>query len=403
MSQWKYVAVGPDGRRYSGEIAAGSAAAAEAALAEKKLYPTSLEPAAEKSGSVATSKTSKKVKGNDVCELLRSIAVMLHAGVPLVEAMVALEENASHAGVQEVVRDMRLEILSGKSLSQAMINRGSVFPQVVCDMVSVSDDSGNMVETLNGAVTYLEKTAAVRKSVIGALIYPGILMSASGIAFLALIVVILPTFNEAFSSMGVKLPWFTTMLMQLGTFIRGNPILIFGGLIGAVVGWKLAMKRPAFQNAVKILLAKLPLIGPIVLTFAMNRALRTMASLLQTKVPIVDAIGYARRVSGHPYFEDAFDKIGTTVGNGATLADSMTGTGRFPKMIVQMVAVGERSGRVSDLIMNTVEHSEADVERRIKSAVGVLEPAVIIIMGLVVGMITVSILMPLFSINNSIK
>ncbi len=411
MQSFRYVAVAPGGRKVQGVVSASSHESAEAQLVRKQLFPMSLEVT---SGTVPSTsaaiaerrlftKRSKAPKADEISEFLRAICVMVQSGVTVVESLQAIAENAATPAVQELARAMKQEILAGRSLAQSMATHPREFPEVVVDMVSVADESGRLVETLQSVIAYLDRNNAVRKNIIASLTYPGILMSASGIGFLVLIVVILPTFGEAFDSLNVKLPWFTTALMELGKFIRDNVILCLLGVIGSVIGLRRALKLPEIKRAVSLFLLRVPVVGPILTQIALNRSLRTLGSLLKTNVPIIDAITYAAKVAGHIPLTQAWDQVRSMVGNGGAMSESMTATGVFPKMVTQMVAVGERSGRVSELIETITEHSEEHVDRRIKTAVSLVEPMVIIGMGLLVGMITISILMPLFSINNSIK
>ncbi len=410
MQNFRYVALGPGGKKVHGELAAASIELAEAQLVQKNLYPTKLETTssakatgAAQEKSAPFSRRKKAASVDDVCEMLRALCVMLQSGVPVVEGLQAVAENASAPSIQKLAKGMKADVLSGRSLSQSMAQYPKAFPEVVVDMVSVADESGKLADTLQNVIVYLDRNNTVRKNIVGSLVYPGILMGASGLAFLVLIVVILPTFGEAFSSLGVKLPWFTQALLDLGKFIKGNPLLVIGGLIGLRFGIKKALTYQKVKRAYSLGLLKLPVVGPILTQVALNRSLRTLGSLLRTNVPIIEAITYASRVANHIPLTAAWESVRANVGNGSPIAESMTVTGAFPKMVIQMVAVGERSGRVPDLLETITEHSEQHVERRIKTAVSLLEPLVIVGMGVLVGMITVSILMPLFSINNNLN
>lgn len=411
MQTFRYVALGPGGKRVHGELVAATIESAESQLVQKNLYPTKLETSTTSVKNVASasakaapfSKRKKSVTVDDVCEMLRAICVMLQSGVPVMEGLQAVAENASAVSVQDLARAMKNDVLAGRSFSQAMAQHPKAFPEVVVDMVSVADESGKLAETLANVIVYLDRNNTVRKNIIGSLVYPGILMSASGLAFLVLIVVILPTFGEAFDSLGVKLPWFTQALLDLGKFIQGNTLLVVGGVVGSIWGIRKAMTVQKVKRAYSLLLLKLPVVGPILTQVALNRSLRTLGSLLRTNVPIIEAITYASRVANHIPLQAAWESVRTTVGNGGGMAESMLATRAFPKMVIQMVAVGERSGKVSELIETITDHSEQHVERRIKTAVSLLEPMVIVGMGIMVGMITISILMPLFSINNNLK
>jgi|LakMenEpi03Aug12_release.lakeMendotaPanAssembly.Ray.scaffolds.fasta_scaffold23894_3 type II secretory pathway component PulF len=408
MHQYKYTALEAGGKRTTGELAANSAEAAEAQLMQKNLFPTKLELITNDNPKKATNtpevrKSRKKVSVDDICEMLRAITVMAQSGVPVGEGLQTVAENATSAAVQDIARALKNDVMSGRTLSQAMAAHPRAFPKVVVDMIAIADEGGRLADTLENVVVYMDKTNAVRKNVVAALTYPGILMGGSLIAFLALIVVVLPTFNEAFSSLGVKLPMFTMILLSAGIFIKSNFLLCIAGVIGSIYGFKHARKNPKFDRLVRIGMIKVPIVGPILTTLAINRSLRTLGSLLKTNVPIIDALTYSGRVANHIHLEAAFEQVKVSVGNGSTLAEAFSATKQFPKMVIQMVSVGERSGRLSELLFTITEHSEAAAERKIKSAVSLLEPAVIVGMGVLVGMITMSILMPLFSLSNNIN
>lgn len=411
MNQYRYVALGSNGRKITGEVLAPNLEAAENQLAQQNLYPTQIEPAnakasSTKEGAPRSSLFTKRINApnvDEVSEMLRAMSVMTQSGVTVVEALQAVADNAASPGIQELARNMRNDIMSGRSLSQSMAFYPQAFPEVVVDMVAVADESGKLSETLQSVITYLDRNNTVRKNIISALVYPSILMGASVVAFLILVVVILPTFADAFESLEVKLPWFTTMLLEFGKFIRNNLLVSIGSIVLAVMGWKRLMKVPRVKRAYSLFLLKLPVIGPILNQIALNRSLRTLGSLLRTNVPIIESITYAAKVANCIPLVSAWDNVRIMVGNGGSLAESMAATSAFPKMMIQMVAVGERSGRISELLEVMTEHSEQQAERRIKTAVSLLEPLVIVGMGVMVGMITISILLPLFSINNNIR
>lgn len=404
MNTFKYVAIGPGGKQVTGQVLAKSVAAAEGQLLAKQLIPTELaEVSAQATSQRPFASERKKARVSDGIELLRSLSVMLAAGVQMIEALEAIAENASSPAIQAIAEDLKANVLKGQPLGKAMSAHPTAFSQLVCDMVAVGDEAGRMTETIDGAVSYMDRSLTVRKNVVGALIYPGILMGASLLSFLVLIVVILPTFKQAFDSLQVKLPLFTTLLLNFGIFLRTQPHFVIAGLLAMFFGTRAFLRTARGRLLLQKTLDRVPIVGDILSGIALNRSLRTLATLLSTRVPIVDALEYARRVSNHFRFEKAIEDVKSHVKNGQALAEAMRNTQQFPKMVVQMVAVGERSGRVDQLVTTLVEHREVDIDRKIKSAVSILEPLVIIGMGIMVGMITISILMPLFSINNSIR
>lgn len=404
MTKWKFVALDGAGKRQTGVVPAANQGAVEAFLAEKRWIPVQLDElqttefALVKEGGRRWFRPGPKAA--DATALLRSIAVMTAAGIPLAETLEGIAENPSSDAVRMIAQQMNSEIMQGRSLSQALRSHPALFPEIICEMVAVSDDTGRLNESLQMAVDFLETNQMVRKNVMGALTYPCILMGASLVSFLLLLVVILPTFNEAFSSMGVKMPVFTEILLRLGLFLRSN--LLWLGIVGIVLGviGKIALRQPAAKRYVALAIAHFPVIGNLQKHFALNRAMRTFAALTEARIPIVDAIGHASRVARHPYLTPAFEVVKLSVKNGVGLADAMSSTKQFPGLIIQMVGSGERSGRLAELVARAVEHGESELERKIKAAVSLLEPIVIVGMGLIVGAITISILMPLFSMSN---
>ncbi len=414
MSAYKYKAYDPEGKPVTGEVVAATVQEAEAKLASQRLSPVYLVQGGKSDAKSAASGSGesklsairlgkKKTSVDDICDLLRSLSIMARSGVPLVDSLETLLVNASHEGIREVVESMKADVLGGKSLAIAMGAHPLAFPDIVCEMVGVSDEGGRLADALEAAMDYLEQKSAVKKTVTSALVYPVMLLGICGLTFLGFLVFIMPTFAQTFEGMNVKLPAITQMLLGFGQFLQKNLLIV--GIGGIVLGGATPaiLKLPKVRAVVTMITYRTPLVGPLVKSMALARSTSTLASLTSTNIPIIRAIEYAGKVAYYPPLVEAFDGVRLKVENGGTLAESMQTSDTFPPMAVQLVSVGERSGRLSDMLHTASRQIQSQAERRLKAVLVVLEPLLILAMGAIIGTLTLSILLPLFSLNQSIR
>lgn len=415
MTVYKYRAFDPSGKTLSGEMAANTVDEAEAKIVSQSLTIISIVPllkAKEKAREAEQSRVKspsdivlfqKKPKIEEIAVALRSLAVMAEAGVPVVEALAAVEKSCVNPILQEGLRRIRSDIMQGRSLAQAMRSAPKLFQPVLADMVSVAEEGGHLDRALANAATYVERSSELRKKVLNALMYPLALTSVSTVTVIFLIIFILPKFAETFKGMGAKLPALTQKLIDLGTLIKGHPLQSVVFVIGLVFAIKKLLSIPKVKAAVGAGLLRVPVLGDLLMKLAMARTLQTLSALLGGNVPLIVALEHAGKVSNNPRIEKACTAARYHVETGGQLADSFADSKVFSATIVQMTAVGERTGRLQSLIASASGQMEIDADARLKALIAIFEPMMILMMGFIVGFITVSVITPIYSLMEQVK
>ncbi|MBA4291540.1 hypothetical protein C0431_01075 [bacterium] len=409
MISYQYEAVDRSGKRMKGAIQAPNLSAAEAKLDAQRLTPLYV---VEGGSELTVENLSQqqfrfykrtKASPDEIIDILRSLAVMIKSGVNLIESLDTISQHATSEPAKQVAAQLRQSILDGQSIDLAMRNIPDAFPDVVCEMLAVADEGGNLAKSIYGAIHFMEQQQKTKTSIKSALVYPAVLMSVSIVTLLLFMIVILPTFGKTFEGLNVKLPAITQILLSTGEFLKSNITSLIIGLVMAVIGAKYALRLPKVKAFVNTATYRIPMFGKVLQELALARSVQTFGSLLETNIPVMMAIQFAGRVAGYHPLTQAYSAVESRVENGDTIADSMAKTKAFPAMTVQLVSVGEKSGQLAPLLITAGEQSQESAERKMKAVLSLLEPMFILVMGAIVGALVLSILMPLFSLNQSIK
>jgi type IV pilus assembly protein PilC len=270
-------------------------------------------------------------------------------------------------------------------------------------MVRVAEDGGRLDKALNSAATYLERSIELKKKVVNAMMYPMVLSSVAILAVVFLVTFILPSFAKTFGKMGAKLPVTTKLMLDSGTWVKTHPLPVIAVLVGLFFLARMIWFNPKSRRKVYLILNKIPVLGPLLSRIAISRTLQTIGTLLSGNVPIIQALEHGARVAGNPLIEQAYTEARSKVEHGGNLSDSLGASPLFPQTLIQMIAVGERTGRLPTLMASSAEHMETDVDSRLKALISIIEPLMIVVMAVIVGMITASIILPIYSLMESIK
>jgi type IV pilus assembly protein PilC len=410
MQVFKYKGYDASGKKVEGEISAHSIEEVERRVAAQAVSVIAIIPAGARGRSVSAEglganplRKGKKVAEADVAAILRDLSVMAETGVPFVEALDAVIATARTPQIEAGLKTLKAEIVGGKGLSAGMRAAGNLFPGIVCDMVRVAEEGGRLDRALSSASAYVERAAELRKKVMNAMLYPIVLTVIAFATVTILVAFVLPRFAGIFDTMGAEVPATTKLMLDAGTFIRSQPLLFVGGLLGAIFGVRAAFKSPTMSNALNRFFLRVPVLGELLRRLALSRAFQSIATLLTSNVALMSALEHGARVAGNPVIRDALMRARTGVEHGASLSESLAETRVFPQMLVQMVSVGERTGRLPLLMANTANHMEEDVDGRLKALISIVEPVMIVVMGGIVGTITLSIIIPMYSVVQNIK
>ncbi|WP_028324166.1 type II secretion system inner membrane protein GspF [Desulfatirhabdium butyrativorans] len=405
MPVFSYTALNPSGKSVSGILDADSLGAARKQLRQSELYPTRIEPA--EAGGAETGWFSRilnrRVGLEELGTMTRQLASLVSANIPLVNALSVLIPHLSAKALQHRLSQVKSDMLEGTGFSAALARHPSAFPALYVNMVRAGEMSGTLDLVLNRLADILEKQRQIRNRIWTAMVYP-LFLTVTGLAILIfLVAVVVPGMVQIFADMKQVLPLPTRILIRTGDFISrwgwGMVVLAIGGL----AGWRRALRNEKFCHGLDRLVLRLPLIGRLNLQIITARISRTLGSLLNSGVPMLTAIEIVASVSGNRILSEAMEVIRRKIERGRPLAASLEETGLFPPLSVQMIRVGEQTGELEQMLEKVADFFDGESEARIARLVSIVEPCLILAMGLIVGFVVLSICLPIFDMNRLVR
>jgi type IV pilus assembly protein PilC len=393
MPNFSYVAKSEDGRTVTGILEAASEKVVLEALHRQGLVIVGVK------ASKRARRGTGKVRMDDLAIFARQMATLVDAGIPLVSGLEAVAEQLENKALRQVVLKIREGVEGGTNFTAAIAKQSAVFSPLFVSMVKAGEASGHLAEVLDRLATYLEKSAALQRKVKSACVYPVIVITmATGIvAFLMLQVI--PAFKDIFATLGAALPLPTRILIGLSELIQKG---FFPGLI--LLGAGIALFRKALKTEKGRLrfdetLLKLGIIGPIIRKVAIAKFSRTLSTLVRSGVQILNALEIVSESAGNKVVSEAVLKVRNSIREGENIAAPLAASGVFPPMVVRMIAVGEQTGRLDDMLIKVADFYEDQVDAAVAGLTSALEPVIIAVLGLVVGSIVLSIFLPIFKLT----
>ena len=394
---FKYV--GKD--RASGRSVNGEIVAQNEAEAKKKLTRRGVQVIAVSKVKAAK---GKKIKPREVTIFTRQMATMMKAGIPLLQSFEIAAKGQANQRMMDVLMKVRADVEAGVSLGNAFAKFPDQFDNLYCSLVTAGEAGGVLDLLLDKLASYKEKVEAIKRKVKGALTYPIIISVVAITLILVMMVFVLPAFKKVYESMGAKLPWLTEQVITLSNLFVDNIILIVIFLAALFIGLPLAIKNSfALQKKRDRFLLKAPIFGPIITKSSVARWARTLATLFTAGVPLVETLSTVGGASGNIIYEEATRQIQQDVKKGISLTFAMNSTGMFPVMVVQMASIGEESGALDDMLNKAAEFLEDEVDAAVGMLSAMLEPFIIVFLGVVVGTLLVAMYLPLFNIGDAIN
>lgn len=366
--------------------------------ARKKLAKRGIRPL-----QITRVKTSskRKITQEDITVFTRQLSTMIKAGLPLMQAFEIVARGHGNPSMTEMLMEIRGEVEQGSSLSRAFSNHPKYFDRFYCNLVAAGETGGVLESLLDKLAIYKEKTQAIRKKVKTALTYPvSVIAVAIGLVFVMMIFV-LPAFKEVYANMGAELPALTQTVMDMSDFFVSYGWMVLIALGFAIYGFlKLKARSIKIQRRMDAILLRMPIFGDIVRKGTIARWGRTTATLIAAGVPLVDVLDSTAGAAGNLIYEEATREIRTRVIQGLSMTSGMRATELFPNMMLQMSSIGEESGSLDDMLNKAAEFYEDEVDNAVGRLSAMMEPIIIVILGLVIGTLLVAMYLPLFNLGN---
>ena len=387
------------GKKVSGEIRAASDAVVSIQLRKQGVIVTSVK----KKSRGLFSGGGGSINPLDIAMFTRQMATMTKAGVPLVQGLQMVADGTQKLKLKELIQSLHEEVSSGNSFASALKKYPRQFDDLYCSLIDAGEQSGALETLLDRVATYKEKTEALKPKIRKAMTYPAVvIVVAIGVTIL-LMVKVIPTFAESFRSFGADLPAFTLFVLGISETVQEWWWMIVLGLVGGVFAFREGRLRSRrFRMLTDRLTLKLPVVGNIVYEAIVARFARTLATTFSAGVPLVESLTAVARSSGNLVFEEAIMNVRDEVTAGIQLHASLRNTRLFPALALQMTEIGEESGSLDDLLEKVADHYEDSVDEQVSNLTTLLEPVIMVILGVLVGGLLVAMYLPIFNLGKVI-
>ena len=386
------------GTKMSGELTGQSPALVKAQLRKQGINPDRVR---KKSSSIFSK--GKRIKPLDIALFTRQMATMLKAGVPLLQAFDIIGEGFDNANMRKLIDEVKQEVAAGNSFAASLRKCPQYFDELYCNLVDAGEQAGALDTLLDRVATYKEKSEALKAKIKKAMTYPTAVILVAAVVTGILLVKVVPQFESVFAGFGAELPGFTVMVIGLSEFMQQWWWLLLGALVGGFFGVRYALKRSqGFRDWRDKWLLKLPLIGALMYKSAVARFARTLSTTFAAGVPLVEALDSVSGATGNVVFKRAVQRIRQDVSTGMQLNFSMRASGIFPNLAIQMTAIGEESGALDDMLDKVASFYEAEVDNLVDNLTSLMEPFIMVVLGVVVGGLVVAMYLPIFQLGSAI-
>ena len=380
------------GKIVRGEMRAAGENQVQAALRRQGILVNKLKKRKMRSG--------KRIKPKDIALFTRQLATMMKAGVPLLQAFDIVGRGNTNPSVTKLLNDIRVDVETGTSLSTAFRKHPLYFNTLYCNLVEAGEQAGILDQLLDRLAVYMEKTEAIKSKIKSALMYPTSVLVVAFVVVAVIMIFVIPAFKEVFTSFGADLPAPTLFVMAVSEFFVAYWWLIFSSIGGGVYFFFQAWQRnEKMQKFMDRLLLQVPIFGTLINKSCIARWTRTLSTMFAAGVPLVEALDSVGGASGNTVYQIATEKIQQEVSTGTSLTTAMTNVNLFPSMVLQMCAIGEESGSIDHMLGKAADFYEAEVDEMVAGLSSLMEPIIIVFLGVLIGGIVVSMYLPIFKLG----
>lgn len=381
------------GKKVTGEMRAGGETIVAATIRRQGIVVVKIKKKSYSSG--------KKITDKDITLFTRQLATMMKAGVPLLQSFDIVGKGHANPSVSKLLLDIRSDIETGTSLNNAFRKYPLYFDPLFCNLVGAGEQAGILEDLLTRLAIYKEKTLAIKAKIKSALTYPIAILSIAFIVTAVIMIWVVPAFKGVFESFGADLPAPTLMVMAISDYFVKNWYLIFGGLGAAIYfffqTWQRSLEMQRFMDRA---LLQAPIFGDVIRKATIARWTRTLATMFAAGVPLVEALDSVGGAAGNAVYLDATIKIQTEVTTGTSLTVAMQNANVFPSMVTQMVAIGEESGALDAMLGKVADFYEDEVDEAVASLSSLMEPLIMVILGVIIGGLVVAMYLPIFKLGS---
>jgi type IV pilus assembly protein PilC len=395
--QCRWKGIDSNGKRQAGRLVALSTQHAIERLAHNKIVVTKLTSRHLS----PIERFEQRVTRQESQLLLRQFATMLTAGLSVLPIIELASSQVKKAGMMQLLETLRHEIANGSSMADALCHSHHSFQGVVTELIKAGESTGQLAQAFTRLTLHIEKQQQLRSKVKKAMIYPGVVLLVSLILAYLMLTQIIPKFEAMFHNLGATLPWFTQMVLSLSQTLQRHSGIIFMLLIIIGVGWRyLSIHSPLFQRGLSYSKTKIPILGPLVKKATMARFCQTLAASYQCGIPILTAIDSAARSTNDHCFIKAIAPVSVQLSMGTPLYLALRHTALFPEFTIQLIMIGEESGTLEQSLEQATHLFEQEVDNRVDNLEKLIEPLVIVALGLIVGSLVVAMYLPIFNLMN---
>ena len=384
----------------NGEIEAPDRSAAVGELRRRAILVTKI---AEKTAPKITFKFGGKVNDKEMAIFTRQFSTMIDAGLPLVQCLNILAEQSESKTLRSVTGQVARNVEAGSTLADALRRHPRTFDDLFTNLVEVGEAGGILDVVLQRLSAYIEKAAALKRKVKAAMVYPSAIIGVAIMVVIFMLTFVIPTFAQMFKDLGADLPLPTKVVLWLSTFVRSYILLIIAGMVGCVLALRSYYRTEGGRATIDALMLKLPIFGTLIRKVAVARFTRTLGTLVQSGVPILDGLRITARTAGNKVVEKAVLQCRAAVTEGKTLAEPLRVSGVFPPMVTQMISVGEQTGALDAMLSKIADFYDDEVDTAVSTLTSLLEPIMIVFLGVVVGGLVVAMYLPIFDMVNAVQ
>ncbi len=398
MPNFEYKGKTMGGAPVAGVVSAKSRQDLERILRQNRILVTSVR---KKPTQIAI-KIGTGVKRQDISRFTRQFATMIGSGLPMIQCLEILAAQVESNELRKVINQIKDSVQGGSTLADALARHPKIFDQLYTNMVEAGEVGGALDVILNRLAVYREKADGLIRKVKGALMYPIVISVVATGVTIAMLTFIVPVFAKMFAGLGSELPTPTLVVLAISNFLKANFVYFIVGLVALLIGYRFYVKTPGGRLAADRVYINFPLLGTLIRKSAISRFSRTLGTLLSSGVSILDALEITAKTAGNRVVHDAIKKSIISIAEGDTITNPLKESGVFPPMVTQMIAVGEKTGGLDEMLNKIADFYDEEVDAAVSALTSIIEPVVIVVMGAVIGGMLIAMYLPMFDIIGKI-